>query len=184
MNCKYLTNTTIVLLMSALSCTIGQAQSNTADFWSQIRYGGNLGLSFATGYTAIQLSPQKIYQVNPYVGVGLGLNGSYVKRNFDRRNGFANDNLDFSSTILGGSIIGIANPIREIQLSADFEYLNVNQDFEDPIFRDENYWVPALFLGAGYVNGAVTIGARYDVLYNDGRSLYRNGIQPFVRVLF
>jgi hypothetical protein len=184
MNRNYKTYITVSLLLLIVSASYCQAQTSTADFWSQVRYGGNLGLSFATGYTAIQLSPQAIYQVNPFVGVGLGLNGSYIKRNFDRRNGFANDNLDFSSTILGGSIIGIANPIREIQLSADFKYLNVNQDFEDPIFRDDNYWVPALFLGAGYVNGPVVIGARYDVLYNDGRSIYRNGIQPFVRVLF
>jgi len=160
------------------------AQTANADFWNRVRYGGNLGLSFGTGYTAIQVAPQAIYQVNPYVGVGLGLNGSYVKRNFDRNDGFAGDNLDYSSTILGGSIIGIAQPIPEIQLSADFEYLNVNQNFEDDAFRDDNYWVPALFIGAGYVNGPITIGARYDVLYNEGRSIYRNGIQPFVRVLF
>ncbi|BAO55100.1 hypothetical protein NMS_1091 [Nonlabens marinus S1-08] len=160
------------------------AQTGSTDFWNQVRYGGNLGLSFGTGYTAVQLAPQAVYQVNPIVGVGLGLNGSYVNRNFDRNNGFASDNLDYSSTILGGSIIGIVQPIPEIQLSTDFEYLNVNRDFEDPMFRDDNYWVPALFLGAGYATGPVVFGARYDILYNEGRSIYRNGIQPFVRVLF
>ena len=184
MNRTYTTYRAVSLLLLILSSTYCTAQTSTTDFWNRVRYGGNLGLSFSTGYTAIQLAPQAIYQVNPFVGVGLGLNGSYIKRNFNNRNGFSNENLDFSSTILGGSIIGIANPIREIQLSADFEYLNVNQNFEDPQFRDDNYWVPALFLGAGYVNGPITIGARYDVLYDDGRSIYRNGIQPFVRVLF
>ncbi|WP_194851352.1 alpha-ketoglutarate decarboxylase [Nonlabens antarcticus] len=184
MKTNSLKNTTLSVFICIIASIICQAQTSNADFWNQVRYGGNLGVSFGTGYTAIQLAPQAIYQVNPFIGVGLGLNGSYVKRNFDRRDGFANDNLDYSSTILGGSIIGIANPIREIQLSADFEYLNVNQNFEDPQFRDDNYWVPALFLGAGYVNGPVTIGVRYDVLYDDGRSIYRNGLQPFVRVLF
>lgn len=184
MNSIFRKKLVFTLLFGFLALFTVYGQITTNEFWNNVRYGGNLGLSFGSGYTAIQLAPQAIYQVNPYVGIGLGLNGSYVKRNFDRDNRFPNDNLDFSSTILGGSIIGVANPIREIQLSADFEYLNVNQNFEDPQFRDDNYWVPALFLGAGYVNGPITIGARYDVLYDDGRSIYRNGIQPFVRVLF
>ena len=171
-------------LVGILFCGINNAQDDESSFWNQVRYGGNLGLNFSTGYTAIQIAPQAVYQVNPFVGVGVGLNGSYVKRNFDRNDRFVGDNLDFTSTILGGSLIGIFQPIREIQLSSDFELLNVNQNFEDSQFQDDNYWVPALFLGAGYVTGAVTIGARYDVLFDEDRSIYRNGIQPFVRVLF
>ena len=183
MNYTRFRNFTILLAVVLLSF-LSAAQTTSSDFWSQVRYGGNLGLSFGTGYTALQLAPQAVYQVNPIVGIGLGLNGSYVKRNFDRNNGFASDNLDYSSTILGGSLIGIVQPIPEVQLSTDFEYLNLNRDFEDAAFQDDNYWVPALFLGAGYATGPVVFGARYDVLYNEGRSIYRNGIQPFVRVLF
>jgi len=183
MNNFFSKNLTISTLFGMLIIFSAQAQTSSTDFWQRVRYGGNLGLNFSTGYTAVQIAPQAIYQVNPYVGLGLGLNGSYVKRNFDNRNRF-NDNLDFTSTILGGSVIGIAQPIPEIQLSTDFELLNVNRDFEDNSFRDDNYWVPALFLGAGYTNGPVTIGARYDVLFDENRSVYRNGIQPFVRVLF
>ncbi len=168
------------MISTSITCN---AQGTTSDFWNKVRYGGNVGLNFSTGYTAIQLAPQAIYQVNPYVGIGAGLTGSYVDRNFDNRNGF-NDNLDFTSLILGGSIIGIAQPIPEIQISADFEYLNINQNFEDDRFIDDNYWVPALFLGAGYSNGPIVIGARFDVLFDDDRSIYRNGLQPFVRVLF
>ncbi|AZQ42935.1 alpha-ketoglutarate decarboxylase [Nonlabens ponticola] len=153
-------------------------QQDGSDFWQRVRYGGNIGLNFSNGYKAVQLAPQAIYQVNPQVGVGVGLNGSYVKRNFN------GDNRDFSSTILGGSLISIYQPIEFIQVSTDFELLHVNQNFEDDVFRDENYWVPALFLGAGYATGNVVFGARYDLLYNEGRSIYRNGLQPFVRVLF
>ena len=173
----------ITFLFGISICASVFAQDVPSDFWSRVRYGGNLGLNFSTGYTAVQIAPQAIYQVNPYVGVGVGLNGSYVKRNFDNRNGF-NDGLDFTSTILGGSLIGIFQPIREIQLSSDFEILNVNRNFEDDQFLDDNYWVPALFLGAGYSNGPIVIGVRYDVLFDEDRSVYRNGLQPFVRVLF
>ena len=175
---------TIAVLFGSLFSIALQAQTTDSDFWNRVRYGGNLGLNFSTGYTAIQIAPQAVYQVNPFVGVGLGLNGSYVKRNFDRDNRFPDDNLDFTSTILGGSVIGIFQPIREIQLSSDFELLNVNQNFEDSQFQDDNYWVPALFLGAGYSSGPVVFGVRYDVLFDDDRSVYRNGLQPFVRVLF
>lgn len=173
----------ILLLSVTCSCSISYAQDNASNFWNNVRYGGNVGLNFSNGFTAIQLAPQAIYQVNPFVGIGAGLNGSYVKRNFDRRDGF-NDGLDFTSTIIGGSVIGIFQPLREIQLSSDFEVLNVNRDFEDDQFIDDNFWVPALYLGAGYANGPVVIGVRYDVLFNENRSVFRNGLQPFVRVLF
>ncbi len=183
MNSQLIKKVSFLFSFMILISITSNAQVVASDFWSKVRYGGNLGLNFSTGYTAIQVAPQAIYQVNPYVGVGAGLTGSYVNRNFDNRNGF-NDNLDFTSTILGGSIIGIAQPIPEIQISADFEYLNINQRFDNPNIRDDNYWVPALFLGAGYANGPVVIGARFDVLFDDDRSIYRNGLQPFVRLLF
>lgn len=184
MTANLLKKASLTFLLLFFTTAISEAQQAATDFWSNVRYGGNLGLNFSTGYTAVQVAPQALYQVNPFVGVGVGLNGSYINRNFDRRNNFVNINQDFSSTILGGSVIGLFQPIREIQLSTEFEYLNINQDFDDPSIGDRKYWVPAFFVGAGYVTGPVTIGARYDLLFNEGRSLYRNGIQPFVRVFF
>ncbi len=148
-------------------------------FWDRVIFGGNLGLNFGNRFTNIVVAPQAIYLITPEIGVGAGLNYSYIKQNFN--DGFT---ADFTSTLLGGSLIAIANPIPELQISMDFEYLNVNRNFKDPIFTDDNYWVPALFLGAGYRQNNFVIGARYDVLFNEGRSVYNNGIQPFVRVLF
>ena len=136
-------------------------------------------MNFGNQFTNIFIAPQAIYQVSPKIGVGAGLNYSYIKQNF-------NDDFtaDFSSTILGGSLIGIANPVEFLQLSADFEYLRVNRNFEDSRIGNDRYWVPALFVGAGYRQDNFVIGARYDVLYNEGRSVFQRGLQPFVRVLF
>lgn len=154
----------------------GQQQETKSKFWKNVRFGGNVGMNFGNNFTSILIAPQAIYQVNNSVGVGVGLNYSYSERDLNRFD-------DFTSTIAGGSLIAIANPIDFLQVSADLEYLNVNRNFADSSFND-NYWVPALFLGAGYRQRNIVIGARYDVLFNDRRSVYQNGIQPFVRVLF
>ena len=91
----------------------------------------------------------------------------------------------YHSYVYGGSLIGLVNPIPEIQLSAELEQVRVNTEYEY-IGADfsENYWNTALFLGAGYRTGNVTIGGRYDVLFNDDKSLYGSAFMPFVRVYF
>ncbi|MGJ8683719.1 MAG: alpha-ketoglutarate decarboxylase [Nonlabens sp.] len=157
----------------------GQQDKQKSDFWQNVRFGGNVGANFGNDYSSVLIAPQAIYQVNDFVGLGAGLNYSYTE--FNPRRG--SNLLGSKSTIAGGSLIAMASPIDYLQVSADFEYLNVNRNFEDSSF-DDNYWVPALFLGAGYRQGNFVIGARYDVLFNDNRSVYQNGLQPFVRVLF
>lgn len=153
----------------------GQLDEKESSFWKNVRFGGNVGGNFGR-FTNLIFAPQAIYQVNPNLGVGAGLNYSYVERNF-------NDGRDFKSNIAGASIIAIASPIDFLQVSADLEYLNVNRNFDNASL-DDNFWVPALFLGAGYRQGNFVVGARYDVLFNESRSVYQQGIQPFVRVLF
>jgi len=154
----------------------GQQQKTRSEFWNNVRFGGNVGANFGNNFSSVLIAPQAIYGVNEDLGVGLGLNYSYSERDLNRFD-------DFTSTIAGGSVIAIANPIDFLQVSADFEYLNVNRNFRDNRLND-NYWVPALFLGAGYRQDNFVIGARYDVLFNERRSVFQNGLQPFVRVLF
>lgn len=153
-------------------------QTNEPNFWDNVLFGGNLGVNFGNDFTSVFVAPQAIYKVQPNLGVGVGLNYSYSRLNTDNPR-----ILDYKSNIIGGGFIGIFNPIDFLQASFDFEMLNVNRNFDDRSL-DDNYWVPALFLGAGYRQGNFVIGARYDVLYDDQRSVYNNGIQPFVRVLF
>lgn len=149
---------------------------NIKPFWKKVQFGGGLGLGIGSGYTDISVMPSAIYNVNEIVAVGIGLQFGYLSsRNY------------YNSYVYGGSVITLVNPIPEIQLSAELEQVRVNTDYKAnnnrPAFSD-NYWNTALFLGAGYRTGSVTIGARYDVLFDEERSLYGSAFMPFVRVYF
>ena len=143
----------IISLHLGLS-SFGQNQDSRRSFWSDVRFGGGLGLSFGDGFFSGTLAPSAIYEFNQDFALGFGLNGTY--------NSLKND---YSSTILGASTIGLYNPIPELQVSGEFEQLNVDQKFDDSSFEDRNYWVPALFVGLGYRSNNVTFGMSYDLLY-------------------
>jgi len=150
------------------------AQENTTSFWDHIRFGGGVGLSFSDGFFSGTLAPSAIYDVNDQLSTGIGLNGTY--------NSLKNT---YNSTIIGGSLLTLFNVIPEIQLSAEFEELNVTRNFESDLnIENQNYWYPALFLGGGYRTQNITIGIRYDVLYDEGKSVYANAWAPFFRVYF
>lgn len=165
------------LIIVSFSFT-ASAQLKTAsapsDFWSHVRFGGGIGLSFGDGFFSGTLAPSAIYEFNRQMSFGVGLNGIYNKRK----------DL-YTSTVFGGSLIGLYNPIQEIQLSAEFEELNVSRNWENSLsIADENYWYPALFVGAGYRTQNVAVGIRYDVLYDKDKSIYADPWAPFVRVYF
>ena len=168
---------TFLIIISCLSFSLSYSQEsdqkNTSDFWDHLRFGGGIGFGFGDDYFSGTLAPSAIYQFNNQFSLGVGLSASYFKRK----------NL-YKSTVLGGSIIGLFNPIREIQLSSEFEQLHVNRDFEQNVVSntDDIYWYPAIFLGAGYRSGNFTIGIRYDVLYDEDKSIYADPWIPFIRV--
>ena len=162
-------------LVISTSLTFSQnTSSDSSDFWKHVRLGGGIGLSFGDGFFSGTLAPSAIYEFNPQFALGVGLNGTYnSQKNF------------YKSTIFGGSLIALFNPIQEIQLSAEFEELNVQRNWEDGTgIADENYWYPALFMGVGYRTQNVAFGIRYDVLYDRDKSIYADPWAPFVRVYF
>jgi len=163
------------VFFTSLSFCQGNLTKNKSDFWENVRFGGGFGLSTGDGFFSATLAPNAIYQFNNKYGLGVGLNGTYNRQK----------NV-YKSTIFGGSVIGIYNPINEIQLSTEFEALNVNRKFEGNFSNnlDDNYWYPALFIGAGYRTNNITFGIRYDVLYDKDKSIYADAWMPFVRVLF
>ncbi len=146
-----------------------------SDFWKSVRFGGGLGLGTGNGFFSATLAPTAVYQFTQNFSLGVGLNGTYSSRKDQ-----------FTSTIFGGSIISLFNPIREIQLSAEFEELNVNRKFKGSFsdLEDDSYWYPALFVGAGYRNNNFIVGIRYDLLYDETTSINQNAWVPFVRVFF
>ncbi|MGQ2982954.1 MAG: hypothetical protein ACT6R6_01010 [Flavobacterium sp.] len=171
--------------MAILSCLLFTAVNaqDDRDFWSRVRFGGGFGLGIGSGYTDITIAPGAIYQFNDYVALGVGVEGTYINQ----------DNF-YKAWLYGGSVVGLFNPIEEIQLSAELEQLRVNQEFDrdyfDPLVdgggtsRHRDFWNTALFLGAGYRMDYVTIGVRYNVLYDEDDMVYSNSWMPFVRVYF
>ncbi|WP_394747415.1 alpha-ketoglutarate decarboxylase [Spongiimicrobium salis] len=152
---------------------IGSAQNDTNAFWKNVRFGGGLGLGFGNDTFNGVLAPSGIYEFNQQVAVGLGLSVNYAK--------FAEDRL----LAYGGNLLSLYNPLPFLQLSEEFEQLRIQRrlaTFAGDI--TDNYWSPALFLGVGYTNRNVTFGLRYNVLHEEGRSIYADSIVPFVRLYF
>jgi len=156
-----------------IQLSFGQLGSQKSDFWRQVRFGGGIGLGFTNGGFNAALAPSAIYNFNDKLAAGVSLNFNYAKFN------------DNKLLAYGGSILSLYNPIPQIQLSAELEQLRINRTF--PGFPDDitdNYWSPALFLGLGYTTNNITVGLRYDVLYDDERSIYASALLPFIRVFF
>ena len=141
-------------------------------FWKNVQFGGGIGLGFGSGYTDISLAPSAIYNFNQYIALGVGAQYKYLKQK------------DFyASHLYGGSVIGLFNPINQIQLSAELEQLRVNVNLDGFNSNSQDYWNTGLFLGAGYRSGNATIGARYNVL-TDKNNIYGSAFMPFVRMYF
>jgi len=158
--------------------SFAQGQTNSPqpqnEFWRNVQFGGGIGLSIGSGYTDITLAPSAIYPVNSIVALGLGLQLGYVSQK-----------KYYTSFVYGASMIGLINPISQIQLSVELEETNANTDYQSPGGNvSQNYWNTALYLGAGYRTGNVTIGLRYDVLFNPNQSFYGDAFMPFVRAYF
>lgn len=169
---KYLFLFSLLFLTFTISTSAQTLNTqNNNSFIDNVRYGGGIGLSFGNDFFSGTLAPFALYEINPYIMTGAGLNLTYSS--------FNNSEL----FVYGGSLIGLARPTPELQFSVEFEQLRVNRSYSDGASED-NYWYPALFLGVGYTSGPVTVGIRYDVLYDDDKSIYANAYMPFVRVLF
>ena len=166
------------LLLFAMMCMSFASVAQIADpkpnsdFWKKVQFGGGIGLSVGTGYTDISIAPGALYNFNQSVAAGVGLQGSYIRvKN------------QYESYIYGGSLVGLFNPIQQVQLSAELEEVRVNRRFTAIPFSD-NFWNTALFLGVGYRTQNVTIGVRYNVLYNKNDLVYSDAFMPFVRIYF
>ncbi|NRD18913.1 alpha-ketoglutarate decarboxylase [Winogradskyella eckloniae] len=156
-------------------CVIAQSDTSTNNFWNNVEFGGGFGLNFGDGYFSTAISPNALYRFSPYIATGVGLNFSYSQqKDF------------FKSTVLGASVIGLFNPYEVVQISTEFEQLHVRRNFNQNFVSnpDDDYWYPALFIGLGYSSNNVTIGLRYDVLYDKDKSIYSEAWMPFVRFYF
>ncbi len=153
-------------------------QPQSTNFWSDVRFGGGLGLGFGSGQTSIGIAPSAIKPITEEFYLGAGIQFNYYKsKNY------------FESTSYGASILGLYNPIYFLQFSAELEQLRVNNTIY-PYYSNtnnnikDNFWNTALFLGLGYTGGNVTVGVRYNLLHKNNNFVYSDAWMPFVRVYF
>ena len=163
----------LFLLLGVYS--FAQNQSSNSFDWDNVRYGGRLGLEFSSNATSITVAPAAIYQFNEKFAAGPAISFGFVDYK----------EVDASLINYGGSLLAFYTPIRQIQLSTEFEQVFVTQttNFAGREFKD-NYNYQALFFGAGYRMGNVILGVRYDVLYNEDTNIYASPFEPFLQVFF
>lgn len=149
-------------------------KATTDRFWNNVQFGGGLGLAIGNDFTDITVAPSAIYNFNEYFAMGAGLQYSRLKqKNF------------YDSNVVGGTLVGLFNPIEEIQLSLELEQVHVNTtytDLYDNIKR--SFWNTGLYIGGGYRADNVTIGARFNLLFDKNKDLYGDALMPFIRVYF
>ncbi|WP_298473786.1 alpha-ketoglutarate decarboxylase [uncultured Maribacter sp.] len=172
---KTLLKSFFCLIFFALSINLCNSQNLTSQnsFWKNVQFGGGIGLGFSNGGFNGTLSPSALYNVNRYISTGISLNINYAKYDFNKLFAY------------GGSILTLYNPTSFLQLSGELEQLRINEtlDLVSGTIKN-NYWSPALFLGAGYRSNNITFGIRYDVLHDKNKSIYADAWMPFVRVYF
>lgn len=161
----------ILFFIFLLGTTLGFSQKNEDyNFWNNVRFGGGIGLGFGNNTTTFAISPTAIYDFNEKVSLGVGIGYQYSKQN------------DFKSNVYNIGVLSLYNPFNEIQLSLEFDQLFINQRFG---LDTNSYNVPSLNIGASYrVSTNVSFGVRYDVLYDQTKSVFASPISPIVRIFF
>lgn len=140
----------------------------------KLKFGCGFGLNFVGG-TSISVSPNLIYKVSDKISFGSGLQGSYN----------AIKNLQ-NTTTFGANVLGFYYPSKKIQTFLEFSELRVITSTETNSIKTSNsYWDSALFVGGGYnITSKIAVGAKYNFLYKEGKSVYTSPVVPYVNISF
>lgn len=158
----------ILLIFLAIICFFtAQAQQNSFS-WDNVSYGGGITLGFGGG-TTVGIAPNAIYNFGNGLSTGLGV--GYLYSDFN----------NFTSSAFNLSAISFYETPYEIILSAELEQYFARQT---GIFGEFSTNFPALHLGVAYNLGRFALGIRYDVLYNENKSIFASPISPVVRFYF
>lgn len=156
----------IILLLFLTTSLSNFSQKN--NFWDHVQFGGGFNLAFGN-QTNIGISPTAIYNFNNGFAVGAGL--GYMYREIS----------DFSTNAYSAIIISLYQTNFGIQLSSEFEYYFASQTDSFGTFKTD---FPALHFGIAYVRGGLALGIRYDILYNERKSIFASPISPVIRFFF
>ncbi len=141
---------------------------------SKMKFGCGVGVNFVGG-TNLSLSPNISYQINKSLSVGGGLQASYS----------AIKNIQ-NTTSFGLNLLGNYNPIKQITTLLEFGQIRSkinNETTPDKVSR--SFWESILFIGGGFnINSKISVGAKYNMLYKEDKSVYSSAIVPFVNIGF
>ena len=158
-----------LFLLFLLLLSINSFSQQKSEFWKNVRFGGGFTLGFGT-QTTIGIAPSAVYDFNNGFSLGTGLTYIYSEIG------------SFTTNVYGGSLISLYQiPNIGIQLSGEFEQSFARQRDSFGSFSTS---FPALYFGAAYNRGRFAFGFRYDVLYDENKSVYASPFSPIVRFYF
>ena len=144
-------------------------------FFDDVRFGGGINIGTSSSYATLSISPSAIYDFSDDFSAGFSFAYVYLKNK---------STLNSTTNIYGGSVLAFYKPIRNLQFSTEFEQLKINQKYSFTI-EDPSLWQSALYIGAEYVTGNISMGLRYDVLFDKTKNLiYSSALSPVFRVYF
>jgi len=156
----------IVCFYLLLSLSVFSQQKS--NFWENVSYGGGFTVGLG-GQTTIAISPSAIYNFDNGFALGAGLGYLYSEIG------------DFTTTAYNTAIIALYQSNLGVQFSGELEYYFASQKDRLNTFKTN---FPALHLGVAYNRGRFAFGIRYDVLYDNNRSIFASPISPIVRFYF
>jgi len=143
-------------------------------FIDDVRFGGGINIGMGNTYSSFSISPSAIYDFSNEFSAGLSLTYVYVKNK---------STISSTTNIYGGSLLAFYKPINNIQFSTEFEQLKIDQKYA--FVNDSDLWQPAFYIGAEYVTGNISMGLRYDLLYDKTTNvIYSSALSPVFRVYF
>ena len=156
------------------SVAVTTADSTIIKNQKRLKFGCGFGLNFV-GSTNISLSPNLMYAVSNKVILGVGIQGSYASIK----------NLQ-NTTTFGGNVLMMYSPARKLSTLLELAQLRVSTKTETQTENTTNkYWDTALFVGAGFnITNKISVGAKYNLLYDKDESVYTSPIVPFVNISF
>ena len=169
----------ILILLSLLFLVNINLSSQNSDlephrFIDDVRFGGGINIGVGNTYSTFSISPSAIYDFSNEFSAGLSATYVYVKNK---------STVNSTTNIYGGSILALYKPINNMQFSTEFEQLKIDQKYA--FVNDSDLWQSALYIGAEYVTGNISMGLRYDVLFDKTTNVISSSaLSPVFRVYF
>ena len=162
--------TSLILIQSLFVWS--QQEKDSTQVKRKIFFGGGLQLGVSSNYTTFGISPSAIYEFSDTFASGIGVSYTYSK----------NKLYNIKYNVIGLSALALYNPIQQIQLSTEYEEMHIGISGDAAL---DSYWIPAWYVGAAYSMGhRAAVGIRYDLLYDENKSIYDTPFTPFIRIYF